>query len=66
MTFRLVDVSDGRVILPELEIASTFWSRFVGLQFRRELPKHSGLWLSPCSSIHTCFMRFPIDVLMLD
>ena len=63
---RLIDASDRRVVIEKLEIAKTFWSRFVGLQFRRELAKHSGLLLSPCSSIHTCFMRFPIDVLMLN
>lgn len=66
LTSRLVDASDGRVILEQLEIAETFWRRFVGLQFRRELPQHQALLLSPCSSIHTCFMRFPIDVLMLN
>jgi uncharacterized membrane protein (UPF0127 family) len=25
-----------------------------------------GLWLVPCESIHTFFMRFPIDVIYLD
>lgn len=63
---RLVDASDRRVLLEKLEIAKTFWRRFVGLQFRRESAIDSGLLLSPCSSIHTCFMRFPIDVLMLN
>ena len=25
-----------------------------------------GLWLTPCSSIHTFFMRYPIDAVFLD
>jgi uncharacterized membrane protein (UPF0127 family) len=25
-----------------------------------------GLWIPDCSSIHTCFMRMPIDVAFLD
>lgn len=25
-----------------------------------------GLWLVPCESIHTFFMRFPIDLIYLD
>ena len=30
------------------------------------LPAREGLLLPDCNSIHTCFMRFPIDVLYLD
>ena len=63
---QLIDGKDGRVILSELEIANTFWKRFVGLQFRRSLSASSGMLLDPCSSLHTCFMRFPIDIFMLD
>lgn len=33
---------------------------------RRSLEKGEALILKPCSSIHTLFMRFPIDVLFLD
>lgn len=33
---------------------------------RRELPQGSGLLITPCSSIHMFFMRFPIDVVFLD
>jgi len=61
----LVD-STGAILISRLEIADTFLRRFVGLQFRSSFPSHSGMWISPCSSIHTCFMRFPIDVWMLD
>jgi uncharacterized membrane protein (UPF0127 family) len=63
---KLLDLDTGEVILGRLEIADTFWRRFVGLQFRPQLPANSGLMISPCSSLHTCFMRFPIDVIMLD
>jgi uncharacterized membrane protein (UPF0127 family) len=65
-TTRLIRHSDGKVLLPRVELARTFWSRFVGLQFRRSLPSDQGLFLKPCSSLHSCFMRFPIDVIMLD
>lgn len=30
--------------------------------FQRELSDDSGLLIDPCSSIHTMWMRFPIDV----
>lgn len=55
-----------QVIYPKVMIASNFWSRFVGLMGRRELDKDSGLLLTKCKSIHTCFMRFPIDAVYLD
>ncbi|SHI18942.1 Uncharacterized conserved membrane protein, UPF0127 family [Sporobacter termitidis DSM 10068] len=33
--------------------------------FKPSLPSGQGLLLVPCSSIHTCFMRFTIDVVYL-
>ena len=30
------------------------------------MPKGRGLLLSPCSSVHMCFMRFAIDVIYID
>ncbi len=63
---KLVDASNGECYLQDLELANTFWTRLVGLQFRGAMAKNSGLLLAPCSSLHTCFMRFPIDVWMLD
>jgi len=38
----------------------------VGLLGRRSLAGDEGLLLTPCTSIHTFFMRFPIDILYLD
>ena len=63
---KLIDADSGQVVLEKLEIANTFWKRLKGLQFRQTLPAGSGMMIAPCSSIHTCFMRFPIDVIMLD
>lgn len=60
-----MNLTTGDVVLEHIEIAETFWQRFWGLQFRSELSTDTGLMLSPCSSLHTCFMRFPIDVIML-
>ncbi|MCA9070971.1 MAG: DUF192 domain-containing protein, partial [Planctomycetaceae bacterium] len=62
----LVLRTTGEVVLEHLQIADGFWSRFLGLQFRKSLPERTGLLLVPCPSIHTFFMRFPIDVVTLD
>jgi hypothetical protein len=36
-----------------------------GLLGRRELESDEGILLRPASSVHTCFMRFPIDAVFL-
>ncbi len=38
----------------------------MGLLSTSSMPGDAGLWLTPCQSIHTFFMRYPIDVLFLD
>ena len=48
--------------LLHLEIADTFWRRFLGMMGRKMIAPSHALLLCPCSSVHTCFMRFPIDV----
>jgi uncharacterized membrane protein (UPF0127 family) len=37
-----------------------------GLLGRRELPQGEGILLQPAASVHTFFMRFPIDAVFLD
>jgi uncharacterized membrane protein (UPF0127 family) len=46
--------------------ARTFWSRGVGLLGRKSLEEGEGLLIEPCKSVHTAFMRFPIDVIYID
>lgn len=47
-------------------VAKSYGARFKGLMGRRELPAGEALLIEPCSSVHTFFMRFPIDVVFLD
>ena len=46
-------------------VAATPSSRMRGLLGRRSLAGGEGLLLRPTSSIHTWFMRFPIDAVFL-
>jgi len=64
--FQLVNKSTGKNVVACLTIASTFWQRFVGWQFRGRPDSDDGLLIVPCNSVHTCFVRFPIDILFLD
>ena len=40
-------------------------SRLAGLMGKKEIGGNA-LWFPDCRSIHTCFMRIPIDVAFLD
>ena len=64
--WRLVRRDNGATVAADLEIADGPWARFAGLQFRAALPAGAGLLLTPCPSVHTFFMRFAIDVVLLD
>jgi uncharacterized membrane protein (UPF0127 family) len=48
------------------ELAETFWARFLGLMGRPSLQDGEGLVLKGDKSIHTFFMKFPIDVIYVD
>jgi len=63
---REVSVSAGGRPLCRAEVAENPLTRSVGLLGRKGLAAGRGLWIKPCSSIHTLFMRFTIDVLYLD
>lgn len=49
-----------------LNKADTFIKRFFGLMGKKTYPKNKTLFLSPCNSIHTFFMRFPITVVFVN
>jgi uncharacterized protein len=49
-----------------VEIADTSEKRRVGLLKHTRLDPGSGLWIVPCESVHTFFMKFPIDLVYLD
>lgn len=56
---------NGTVVVAQGRVADNVWTRFVGLQFARELPEGHGLLIRPCNSVHMFFVRFPIDVVFL-
>lgn len=49
-----------------VEKANTFHMRLKGLMGRKTIPPDRALVIYPCISVHTWFMRFPIDVVFLD
>jgi len=65
-THTLAFEESGQTLVPMLCRAVTPWQRMRGLLGRDRLEPGEGLLIERCSSIHTCFMRFPIDVVYLD
>jgi uncharacterized protein len=65
-TTRTLLGSGDKVVCERCMVAETFMSRLRGLLGRSELPRDEGLLIIPCGSVHTWFMRFPIDVVFLD
>jgi len=57
---------DGRIVCENVKLADTYVTRTVGLLGRRTLPPGQGVVLRPSFSIHTFFMRFPLDLIYVD
>ena len=56
----------GTVLATRLETANTSRTRSKGLLGRDQLAPGEGLWIVPCESVHTFFMRFAIDLVYID
>jgi len=56
---------EGQVVCERCLVADSPWPRMRGLLGRRGLESGEGLLLKPAGSVHTFFMRFPIDVVFL-
>ena len=57
---------DGRIVCERVVVADRAHRRMRGLLGRKYLRQGEGMVLRPGWSIHTAFMRFPIDVVFLD
>ena len=63
---RIRNSTRGTQLASDARTARGFWSRLVGLLGRSSLRAGEALVLDPCNSVHTFFMRFPIDVVYVD
>jgi uncharacterized membrane protein (UPF0127 family) len=61
-----LELGDGTLVADHVVPATSMWTRFCGLMFRRDLPEGHGICIRPCNSIHMFFMRFAIDVAFVD
>jgi uncharacterized membrane protein (UPF0127 family) len=57
---------DATIVCERCEVADRPVTRMRGLLGRRGLDSGTGILIRPAGSIHTFFMRFPIDAIFLD
>ena len=63
---KLINQTKNNIISEKLEKADSFLLRLKGLLGRTVLADNEALWIEHCSSIHTFFMNFSIDVIFVD
>jgi uncharacterized membrane protein (UPF0127 family) len=56
----------GTVLGDAVELADTSAKRRTGLLKHDRLEPGAGLWIVPCESVHTFFMKFAIDLVYVD
>ena len=54
------------VLAHAAEVADTSAKRRTGLLKHERLEPGEGLWIVPCESVHTFFLKFHIDLVYLD
>lgn len=55
----------GNVLSSKIRPAESFSDRLIGLMFRKEILGAEGLMIDPCRSIHTCFMKYSLDIVFI-
>lgn len=58
--------SRGTVLAESAGVADTSAARRTGLLKHDRLEAGAGLWIVPCESVHSFWMKFAIDVVYLD
>lgn len=65
-----LEVCDGiasrRIAYPEVKAMRAPWTRAIGLIGRKRIDRRRAYMFKHCSSVHTCFMSVPIDVILCD
>jgi len=65
-TVARLELDSGAVVCERCTVADRPLARMRGLLGKARLEPDEGILIRPCGSIHTFFMRFPIDVVFCD
>jgi uncharacterized protein len=62
----LYHADTNQILVQRALLTSNPLERMRGLLGRQQLASDEALLIKPCSSVHTFFMRYPIDLIYLD
>jgi len=65
LKLRITNLTRSTVLGDAIDVADTSAKRRTGLLKHAGLAAGEGLWIVPCESVHTFFMKFPIDLVYL-
>ncbi|OGX40606.1 MAG: hypothetical protein A2984_02700 [Omnitrophica WOR_2 bacterium RIFCSPLOWO2_01_FULL_41_12] len=63
---KIINQTKNTILAENVIVADRPFQRIKGLLGKKEFKPGQALVLKPCNSIHTFFMKFPIDVLFVD
>lgn len=63
---KLIHKENNNLIASHVITAKSLKQRIKGLIGYKELQSQEAFWITACPSIHTFFMKFPIDVIFTD
>ncbi|UCG35546.1 MAG: DUF192 domain-containing protein [Candidatus Omnitrophota bacterium] len=64
--YQIINKTKERGIVLRAYAAESFLKRLFGLMFKKSMDPQEALIFGYAILIHTCFMRFPIDVVFID
>jgi len=63
---KIINLTKNQVLAEDVLLSTSFLKRLKGLLGYKSLEENQAMILRPANSVHTFFMRFPIDVLFVD
>lgn len=63
---QLIHKNSRQVLAENVIFSKKFFQKAKGLLGYKTLKESCAMWIQSCSSIHTCFMNFPIDLIFVD
>ena len=66
MIYKIINKENSQTLSAKAKVADSFLKRLRGLMFKKSIGEDEALIFYKAASIHTFFMRFPIDIIFLN
>ena len=63
---KAINIRTHKELANNVRVADNLFTRMKGLLGKKELLEGEALWIKPCFSVHTFFMKFSIDIVFLN